>query len=87
MSRDEYRQIDEVYSTGSFLIMRDVLRAMLQQEPRIVDRSSSRGSIVILTLLASEGAFAGVGNYIVANTQSRILYGLLLSHSCPIPSP
>lgn len=78
--------MDEVHSIGSFLIMRAVSRVMLEQEPRMVDRSCSRGSIVILTLLASEGAFAGVGNYIVANTQSRILYGLLLSHSCLVPS-
>lgn len=49
---------------------------MLQQEPRQVPtvgqntassaRYMSRGSIVILTSLASEGAFLGVGNYVAA---------------------
>ena len=32
----------------------------------VVDRPPTRGSIVMLTSLASEGAFLGVGNYIAA---------------------
>ncbi|KAL1863749.1 putative secondary metabolism biosynthetic enzyme [Paecilomyces lecythidis] len=53
MTLDEYRDMDEVHNIGSFLIMRAVLKVI-------------RGSIVILTSLASEGAFLGVGNYIAA---------------------
>lgn len=66
MTLDEYRDMDKVHNIGSFLIMRAVLKVMLEQELRVIGRASSRGSIVILTSLASEGAFLGVGNYIAA---------------------
>lgn len=72
MSLDAYRQLDEVHNIGSFLVLRATLQTMLQQEPRAVGtgrasvRAMSRGSIVLLTSLASEGAFIGVGNYIAA---------------------
>ncbi|PYH84785.1 NAD(P)-binding protein [Aspergillus uvarum CBS 121591] len=56
---------------GCFLVVRKVLRAMTSQEPieLITPRSQrrpTRGSIVILTSLAAEGAFLGVGNYVAA---------------------
>ncbi|KAL1971041.1 hypothetical protein VTN77DRAFT_2875 [Rasamsonia byssochlamydoides] len=66
MSLDDYRQLDEVHNIGSFLVLRATLQAMLQQEPRGTGRHMSRGSIVLLTSLASEGAFLGVGNYTAA---------------------
>lgn len=56
--------------------MQKTLQIMLQQEPRPMPaagrptgpslRHMSRGSIVILTSFASEGAFLGVRNYISA---------------------
>lgn len=68
--------MDEVHNIGSFLCLRAVLQIMLQQVPRPMPiagrpttsspRHMSRGSIVILTSLASEGTFLGVSNYIAA---------------------
>ena len=68
--------MDEVHNIGSFICLRTVLQQMLQQAPRPMSvagrlttsspRHMSRGSIVILTSLASEGTFLGVGNYIAA---------------------
>ena len=76
MTLEEYRRMDEVHNIGSFLCISAVLSAMLKQEPRTMPvagrpRSSSarymsRGSIVIVTSLASEGAFKGTGNYVAA---------------------
>lgn len=76
MTLEEYRTMDEVHNIGSFLCVRKILQIMLQQELRCMPvhgrstvsspRHMSRGSIVILTSLASEGAFLGVGNYIAA---------------------
>ena len=68
--------MDEVHNIGSFICLRKVLQKMLQQAPQPMPvagrlttsspRHMSRGSIVILTSLASEGTFLGVGNYIAA---------------------
>ena len=76
MTLEDYRSMDEVHNIGAFLCLRTVLRKMLQQAPQpmpVIGRPSvssprhmSRGSIIILTSLASEGAFLGVGNYISA---------------------
>ena len=76
MTLEDYHSLDEIYNIGSFLCVRTVLQTMLQQEPQpmpVVGRPTissrshmSRGSIVILTSLASEGTFLGVGNYIAA---------------------
>ncbi|RAK74701.1 SDR family NAD(P)-dependent oxidoreductase [Aspergillus fijiensis CBS 313.89] len=71
MSLEAYRSMDEVHNIGCFLVVREVIRAMASQKPieSITAgrrRKPARGSIVILTSLASEGAFLGVGNYIAA---------------------
>ncbi|RAH84814.1 oxidoreductase [Aspergillus japonicus CBS 114.51] len=71
MSLEAYRSMDEVHNIGCFLVVREVLRAMISQEPiKLITprsrRKPTRGSIVVLTSLASEGAFLGVGNYIAA---------------------
>ena len=76
MTLEEYRTMDEVHNMGAFLCVRAILRIMLEQTPRPMPvagrpktsspRHMSRGSIVIVTSLASEGAFLGVGNYIAA---------------------
>ncbi|KGO70653.1 Glucose/ribitol dehydrogenase [Penicillium italicum] len=67
MSLETYRSMDEVHNIGCFLIVREVIRAMITQEPVLTKRrNQTRGSIVVLTSLASEGAFLGVGNYIAA---------------------
>ena len=76
MTLEEYRSMDEVHNIGGFLCLREVIRTMLQQDPRPMfvsggettasPRFMGRGSIVILTSLASEGTFLGVGNYIAA---------------------
>ena len=76
MTLEEYRSMDEVHNIGAFLCVRAVLQKMLQQAPRPMPvtgrsvasspRHMSKGSIVILTSLASEGAFLGVGDYISA---------------------
>lgn len=87
MSLDAYRQLDEVHNIGSFLVLRATLQTMLQQEPRATGRASvkamSRGSIVLLTSLASEGAFLGVGNYIAAK---HAVKGLVQTAGRSIPS-
>ena len=76
MSLEDYRTMDEVHNIGTFTGLRTVLQTMLEQVPRLMPvagrpttsspRHLSRGSIVILTSLGSEGAFLGVGNYIAA---------------------
>ena len=76
MTLEDYQRLDEVHNIGSFLCVRSILQTMLQQVPRPTpalgrstadsSRYMSRGSIVLLTSLASEGAFLGVGNYIAA---------------------
>ena len=76
MPLEDYRKLDEVHNIGSFLCLRTILQIMLQQVPRPMPvigrptasspRHMSRGSIVILTSLASEGTFLGVGVYIAA---------------------
>ncbi|OQD63442.1 hypothetical protein PENPOL_c009G09881 [Penicillium polonicum] len=67
MSLETYRSMDEVHNIGCFLVVREVIRAMINQEPLLTRRQNqARGSIVVLTSLASEGAFLGVGNYSAA---------------------
>ncbi|KAI1206600.1 short-chain dehydrogenase/reductase SDR [Annulohypoxylon truncatum] len=70
MSLADWRSLDEVHNIGCFLLTRAALRIMDGQDavasvPTANDRPT-RGAIVILTSLASEGAFLGVGNYIAA---------------------
>jgi NAD(P)-dependent dehydrogenase (short-subunit alcohol dehydrogenase family) len=72
MSLNDWRSLDEVHNIGCFLLTRAALRIMDSQEPSIlahptsVARHPARGAIVMLTSLASEGAFRGVGSYIAA---------------------
>ena len=67
MSLETYRTMDDVHNIGCFLVVRELIRAMSTQEPVLNRRRvQTRGSIVLLTSLASEGAFLGVGNYIAA---------------------
>ncbi|KAI0840951.1 short-chain dehydrogenase/reductase SDR [Hypoxylon sp. FL0890] len=68
MSLADWRNLDEVHNIGCFLLTRAALRVMDQQDPipTADDRTPARGTIVILSSLASEGAFLGVGNYIAA---------------------
>jgi len=76
MILQDYRSMDEVDNIGGFLCVQKTLQIMLQREPRPMPaagrptgpspRHMSRGSIVILTSFASEGAFLGVRNYISA---------------------
>ncbi|KAI1142336.1 short-chain dehydrogenase/reductase SDR [Hypoxylon sp. FL0543] len=64
----DWRSLDEVHNIGCFLLTRATLRVMDQQDPIPIadDRTPVRGAIVMLTSLASEGAFLGVGNYSAA---------------------
>ncbi|KAI0021212.1 short-chain dehydrogenase/reductase SDR [Xylariomycetidae sp. FL0641] len=71
MSLADWRSLDDMHNIGCFLLTRAALRAMDRQEPATLttttdERPPSRGVIVMLTSLASEGAFLGVGNYIAA---------------------
>ncbi|CAJ2512711.1 Uu.00g008300.m01.CDS01 [Anthostomella pinea] len=67
----DWRSLDEVHNIGCFLLTRAALRVMDRQDAVVLDataggRPPTRGAIVMLTSLASEGAFLGVGNYIAA---------------------
>lgn len=70
MSLADWRSLDEVHNVGCFLLTRAALRVMDRQDaapnPNAEDRPPVRGAIVMLTSLASEGAFPGVGNYVSA---------------------
>lgn len=71
MSLEDWRSLDEVHNIGCFLLTRAALRVMDGQDPVMPvstagDRPLVRGAIVILTSVASEGTFLGVGNYITA---------------------
>lgn len=67
MSLEAHRSMDEVHNIGCLLVVREVIRAMISQDPVLTRRQNqARGSIVVLTSLALEGAFLGVGNYIAA---------------------
>ncbi|KAI0162490.1 hypothetical protein BJ166DRAFT_269631 [Pestalotiopsis sp. NC0098] len=68
MSLADWRGLDEVHNIGCFLLVRAALRVMDKQDAVTTaeGRSPIRGTIVILTSLASEGAFPGVGNYVTA---------------------
>ncbi|KAI5925515.1 hypothetical protein F4810DRAFT_658977 [Camillea tinctor] len=71
MSLADWRSLNGIHNIGCFLLTRAALRVMDRQDPvgsirTVDDRPPSRGAIVILTSLASEGTFLGVGNYIAA---------------------
>lgn len=86
MPIDDYRAQVEVHNIGGFLFLRAALKTLLEQEPQtpIASRYPIRGSIVLLTSLASEGAFIGVGNYTAAKFAMK---GLVQTagKSCCIP--
>jgi NAD(P)-dependent dehydrogenase (short-subunit alcohol dehydrogenase family) len=58
MPIEDYRAQVEVHNIGGFLFLRTALKALAEQDVK--------GSVVLLTSLASEGAFIGVGNYTAA---------------------
>ncbi|KAI0470434.1 short-chain dehydrogenase/reductase SDR [Xylariaceae sp. FL0804] len=68
MSLADWRSLDDVHNIGCFLLTRAALRVMDKQERKVLvpESSPARGAIVMLTSLASEGAFLSVGNYIAA---------------------
>lgn len=68
MPIENYRAQMEVHSIGAFLFLRSALHALLDNEAQSVQNRSytSRGSIVLVSSVASEGAFIGIGNYIAA---------------------
>ncbi|KAK8030028.1 hypothetical protein PG993_011319 [Apiospora rasikravindrae] len=70
MALADWRSLDEIHNIGCFLLTRAALRVMDNQDAvaptTAADRPPARGAIVMLTSLASEGAFLGVGNYIAA---------------------
>jgi NAD(P)-dependent dehydrogenase (short-subunit alcohol dehydrogenase family) len=70
LSLADWRSLDEVHNIGCFLLTRAALRIMDGQDAitptQTPERHPIRGSIVMLTSLASEGAFLGIGNYIAA---------------------
>ncbi|OTA98518.1 hypothetical protein M426DRAFT_69642, partial [Hypoxylon sp. CI-4A] len=70
MSLDDWHSLDDVHNIGCFLLTRAALRVMDKQDAVLPstanDRPPSRGAIVMLTSLASEGVFLGVGNYTAA---------------------
>lgn len=68
MSTEQYQFQVEVHNLGGFFFLRSSLQMMLEQDLKKLTgaRYPSRGAIVLLTSLASEGAFKGVGNYTAA---------------------
>ena len=74
MPLEEYKKLAKAHNMGYFWCLRTILQIMLQQAPRHMPvigrptvcspRHMSRGSIVTLTSLASEGTFLGVETYI-----------------------
>ena len=67
MSLEEYRILEKDHNIGPFLCLRSVLQFMLKQEfkENSVSGRLTRGAIVILTSLASEGSLFGVGNHML----------------------
>lgn len=67
MTLASFRGQDDVHNIGCFLMTRAALRVMDKQDAIVpnptVNQSPVRGSIVILTSIASEGVFLGAGNY------------------------
>lgn len=73
---DEYRKLDEAHHIGTFLLLRAVVNCMQGQDLRTTPlpgrsessspRSESRGSIVVVASLASEGGYLGVSPYVAA---------------------
>jgi NAD(P)-dependent dehydrogenase (short-subunit alcohol dehydrogenase family) len=68
MPIEDYRAQVEVHNIGGFLFLRTALKALAEQDLQAPEgsRYPIRGSVVLLTSLASEGAFIGVGNYTAA---------------------
>jgi len=68
MPIEAYRAQMEVHSVGGFLFLRSALQTLLDNETHGVEANphASQGSIVLVSSLASEGAFIGVGNYVAA---------------------
>lgn len=79
MPLELYRQMDDVHNIGSFLCLREAIRIMTNQEYRRIpvlvedtteeehsSRSMSKGSIVMVTSLASKGGNLGTSAYIAA---------------------
>ncbi|KAF2660920.1 NAD(P)-binding protein [Lophiostoma macrostomum CBS 122681] len=68
MTLEEYRSQVEVHNIGGFLFLKTALRTLLEQSPQKAPGGlhPSRGAIVMLTSLASEGGFLGIGNYTAA---------------------
>jgi NAD(P)-dependent dehydrogenase (short-subunit alcohol dehydrogenase family) len=68
MPIEDYRAQVEVHNIGGFLFLRTALKALAEQDLQAPEgsRYPVKGSVVLLTSLASEGAFIGVGNYTAA---------------------
>lgn len=73
MSLDLYRAMDEVHNIGSFLCLREALRVMTAQSPEPSNANGAsnstggtRGSIVLVTSLASKGGYQGSAGYTAA---------------------
>lgn len=50
MSLEAHRSMDEVHNIGCLLVVREVIRAMISQDPVLTRRQNqARGSIVVLT--------------------------------------
>ena len=71
----QYRAMDENHNIATFLCIREALKAMKEQELKAVPmgmrestsrQRQSRGSVTILTSLASEGGFPGKAHYVAA---------------------
>lgn len=68
MPIEDFRARMEVHSVGGFLFLRSALQALLENGTHGVEGNphASKVSIVLVSSLASEGAFIGVGNYVAA---------------------
>jgi NAD(P)-dependent dehydrogenase (short-subunit alcohol dehydrogenase family) len=68
MTLADYRAQVEVHNVGGFLFLKTALKTLLKQEPQKGPGAlhPTRGAIVLLTSLASEGGFIGIGNYTAA---------------------
>lgn len=68
MSLEDFREQNEIHAVGGFVFLRAALCTMSRQSAKILGSAChpAKGSIVLLTSLASEGAYIGVGNYIAA---------------------
>jgi NAD(P)-dependent dehydrogenase (short-subunit alcohol dehydrogenase family) len=86
MTLEDYRSQVEVHNIGGFLFLKTALKTLLKQTPQKAPGAlhPSRGAIVMLTSLASEGGFIGIGNYTAAKFAVKGLVqtaGMLYSNS------